>query len=205
MAKIAVITGDLVNSTGVSTPAKFRRVLKKILGGMEVGHGVVVNTHRGDGFQVAVPSDENPFQLAVLIRAALISSSPDKKNRWDARLAIAFGKANDSVGDQNSDVFVNSGRALDAMKDERLAVYSEDEKESLAYDVAASFADNLISQWTVVEAEVIYYYLKEHANHERIAALLNKKRPTITQALNRANYGLVNKFIKNMNQMANLP
>jgi len=186
MAKIAVIIGDLVNSTQVSTPDEFRQALKLLLSSIEDQYQAVITTHRGDGFQIALPQIANPFHVALFIRAALIRMSPDKQNRWDARMAIATGEGKLSLDEQNSDVYVLSGRCLDSMKDQRLAISSEDEMVALAFNVATAFMDDLVAQWTLKEAEVMYYHLKEEVSHQQIAQQLKKKRPTVTLALKRA-------------------
>lgn len=201
MKKIAVITGDLVNSTQVAAPSEFRQALAQLLGGIEEQHKAVTSIHRGDGFQIALPQTANPFHVAILIRAALISQSPDKEDRWDARMAIAMGEGKLSLEHQNSEVYVQSGRCLDSLKDQRLAISAGDETAALGFNVATAFMDDLIEQWTLKEAEVMYYYLKEKVNHQQIAQQLNKKRATITLALKRAKYNLVNHYIDDMNSL----
>lgn len=204
MAQISVLTGDLVNSTGVQDPVAFRGRLQALLAEIEDKYAAQAALYRGDGFQIAMLQSANPFEVALLLRSGLIGSSPHKQQRWDARVAIAFGEGELSDSSQNSIAYVQSGRTLDEMSDQRLRVQGSTELADLAFHVASSLLDDLCQQWTPTEAEVLYYHLRNRANHAVIARQLGKKRPTITQALRRARYTLVDTYIKDMNRIAEL-
>lgn len=201
MTQIAVLTGDLIGSTRVPEPAAFRQRLRELLGLATDRFQAQTNLFRGDGFQVAVDRQVNVFRLAVLLRVGLISCSPASDTRWDARIAIAFGVGSLSATDQNSEAWVNSGRTLDAMEKGNLHVYHNGEVMALATGVATAFADDLLNHLTATEAEVLYYYLLEEDSHQRIADRLGKQRPTVTKALQRARYQLLDRYINDMNRL----
>lgn len=201
---LGVITGDLINSTQVAESAEFRLRLQELLGLIGQRYDAVTATYRGDGFQVAMAQQSNLFEAALLLRAGLIARSPGRQERWDARIAMAFGEGKLPAPDQNSAVYVNSGRTLDQMKTTNLEVFGEDELMGLAFSAATRFADDIVNSWTSTEAEVVFLYLQDRPNHEAIARQLGKKRPTITKALLRARYSLIDRYVREMNRMLEL-
>lgn len=213
MSRIAVITGDLINSTKVRDARGFRRRLEVLLELAGQRYHATTALYRGDGFQVALDAEQfNALEVAVILRTGLIAHSPDRKNRWDARVAIAFARGEEqekveekkqailSIKDQNSPAFVNSGRSLDAMDKDHLCIHGRSASARLALGVASGFADDIINQLTATEAEVLHYYFLDRKSHSDIARQLGKKRPTVTLALQRAKYTLINGFTRDMNK-----
>lgn len=201
MSGIAVITGDLIASTQVAEPARFRARLSDLLAMASEKYAAITNLYRGDGFQIAMDSSANAFEAAILMRSGLIAGSTDSSNRWDARIAIAFGAGPLSESDQNSEAYVNSGRALDNMGKQHLCVHGGSEALDLGLRAATLFADDVMDGLTPTEAEVLFYYFLHRESHQRIADRLGKKRPTITVALQRAKYTLLDQYIADMNEL----
>ncbi len=190
-----------MGSTRVSDPAAFRRRLSELVEVMAEKFQAQAQLYRGDGFQVAIGPAVNAFRLAVLLRAGLICAGPDGKERWDARIAIAFGQGRFPPGDQSSDTHVKSGRALDGLTKGHLRVHADDETLRLATGVATAFADDILDQLTTAEAQALYFHLSEGGSHLSIADRLGKKRPTVTQALQRARYQLLDRYIGDMDRL----
>jgi hypothetical protein len=212
VTRIAVITGDLINSTRVADSKAFKRQLDTLLARLEERFDAEVATYRGDGFQIALDARHNALQLALLLRTGLIAASPDSKNRWDARIAIAWGEADkeemvkadlDPAG-QIGPVYIQSGRALDALGKQHLQAVTSGELPSLALDLSCRFADDILNHLTAVEAEVLYYYLQDRGSHQSIADRLGKQRPTVTVALQRARYKLLARFVDDMDKLLRL-
>lgn len=201
MPHIAVITGDLIGSTQVADPAAFRDCLRKLLDLVADKFHAQTNLFRGDGFQVATDMQGNAFRLAMVLRTSLISQSPANSSRWDARVAIAFGAGDLSGANQNSDAYVNSGRTLDKLEKDNLSIHAEGEPMQLSTAAATQFADDILNHLTPVEAQVLYYHLLEGGSHQSIADTLGKKRPTITLALQRARYQLLDRYINDMDKL----
>ena len=197
VARLAVITGDLIGSTSAVDPAAYRKRLHELLVTMEKTFDAQTSIFRGDGFQLAVDTSANIFRLALLIRSGLIARS-DPQSRWDARLAIAFGKGLLKEADPNGEAFVNSGRTLDAIESDNMRVYCPSRIMELGTGVATAFVDDLINRLTPVEAETLFHYLLEGGSHQHIAERLGKQRPTVTLALQRAGYRLVERYIEDM-------
>lgn len=209
MARLAVITGDLIGSMQVADPDAFRARLKQLLERAHEKYGAVTNLYRGDGFQLALAGKVNAFEVAVVLRTGLIARgpdtrSPDRGERWDARLAIAFGNGRLSSRNQNSPAYVDSGRALDTMKEAHLCVAAGDEFLRLASGVATDFVDATLNQLSPAEAEVLYYYFLDRGSHQSIADRMGKKRPTVTQALHRAGYSLLDRYVRDMDALMRL-
>ncbi len=204
MPHIAVITGDLIGSTEASDPAAFRGRLAELLQLTRERSAAQTTQYRGDGFQIAMNSDFNAFEAALILRTGLIAQSPGRANRWDARVAIAFGEGRVSDTDQNSQAYVNSGRALDGMEKDHLLTYAESDVLGLAMRAATGFADDIINEMTPTEAEVLFYYFLNRESHSSIAERLGKKRPTITAALQRAKYTLLDRYVLDMDKLVNL-
>ena len=201
MPLLAVLTGDLVDSSRVSEPAAYRQRLSELVGVIAERFQAQAQLYRGDGFQLAIGPEVNAFRMAVLLRAGVICAGPDGRERWDARIAIAFGHGDFPPESQSSEAHVKSGRALDDLKKGRLWVHADDEVLRLATGTATAFADDILKQLTTAEAQALYYHVLEGGSHQDIADRLGKKRPTVTQALQRARYQLLDRYIGDMDRL----
>lgn len=194
MIKSAVITGDLVGSTSARQSGAYYKRLSALLQDMATRYESQFQTYRGDGFQIVIPA-KDALDAALALRSGLISASPDKKERWDARLAIAFGPEKSPVTEFSGPSFVLSGRTLDAMQMETLRMVAHSRALEIALDLVAAFLHNIVNDWTVTEAASIFEYLKGRDSHQVIADRLGKQRPTVTLALKRAQYNLIDRCI----------
>jgi len=201
MAIIAVLTGDLINS---AQAVLFHARLKKMLQQIEQRYGAVTETYRGDGFQITLPKASDAFEAVIFIRAGLISKSPDKSERWDSRIAFAFGDNKVPPAQMHAKVYIDSGRALDELSQASLTLIGENAIFTLSADLCTAFVDDLIDSWTPKEAEAIYEYLHNRESHQVIAARLGKQRPTLTLTLQRARYQLVERYIQGMKALLEL-
>jgi hypothetical protein len=204
MAHISVITGDLIDSTSVADPAAFRARLVELLETLQDRFSAWTSIYRGDGFQVGLPDPVNAFRIALVLRSGLIAASPGDGERWDARVAIAFGTGSLSDRNQGSGAHVNSGRSLDTMGKAHLRVHAEDETARLALDTATGFVDEMVNGMSPAEAEAVYYHLLYGESHQRIAERLGKQRATVTQTLNRARYKLLETYADNMDRLVRI-
>jgi hypothetical protein len=195
MAKIAVLTGDLINSTGVSSPKAFRLRLQSLLDSVDTLYGGSSVTFRGDGFQVAFDDPRRSIESALYIRAGLIGSSPAKTDRWDARISVAIGAAATNE-DSYGDAYIQSGRNLDEMNRDKLQVYAEPSAFRIGVALASAFVDDIISGWTPSEAEAYFTHLQHPQGHEAVAKHLKKSRSTVTKSLIRAKYSLINRYLE---------
>lgn len=204
MTLTAVVTGDLVNSTGVSDPAGFGNRLVSLLDTMSTTYGATTSVYRGDGFQLVLPRATDVFEVALILRAGLIAGS-NAGDRWDARVAIALGlsTAGPTSGESNSWVHVNSGRTLDTLGKDRMAIVVDEHGAGLQpmVSLAALFVDDIINGWTVREAQILLDYLTHRDVQQQIAERMGISRPTVTLALQRAKARLVDAYIRDMQVM----
>lgn len=201
MAEIAVLTGDLINSTRVQQPDTFSQRLETLLKALEEDYEAETGTFRGDGFQVTLKHPGDAFEVALRLRAGLIGASPSRADRWDARISIALGAAKGPEGGFGS-AYTESGRGLDQMERETLRFHAEQSELTLALDLVTAFVDDILCQWTPSEAEVYFEHLcRSEGGHSAIARRLNKSRPTVTQALLRAKYNLLDRYLRDSRRL----
>lgn len=203
MAKIAVLTGDLINSTGVSSPKAFMLRLESLLKDVERLYQGEAVTFRGDGFQVAMATPALALKCAIYLRAGLIAASPAKNDRWDARIAIAIAEAASREGTYG-DAYIESGRGLDDMAKANFYVYGEPDVFRVSVALATSFVDDIISHWTPSEAEAYFVNLKHPGGHKIVAEKLNRSRSTITKSLLRAKYTLIDRYLQDTTKIMEL-
>lgn len=147
--KVAVITGDLVNSRQISIEKR-----EEIYAYMEWSYSCFViqrgcftdfklEFFRGDSFQLLVENPEMALRVALFLRARLRAAYGKKnlqeepwlskytqksgnKKLWDARMSIGIGDMeyrSKSVITSDGEAFVLSGHELDKMKsNERLSI-----------------------------------------------------------------------------------
>lgn len=203
MTKVAVLTGDLINSTGVSSPKAFMQRLEFLLKSVKSIYGAKTTTFRGDGFQVSLAAPAQALECAIYLRAGLIAASPAKKDRWDARISVAIAEAASQEGTYG-DAYIESGRGLDDMTKESLFIYGEPEVFRVSATLATLFVDDIISHWTPSEAEAYLVYLEQPGGHKGVAQKLKKSRSTITKTLLRARYTLIDQYLRDTTKIMEL-
>lgn len=203
MTNIAVLTGDLINSTRVNSPNAFMQRLQLLLNKQASTYQGKASTFRGDGFQITIEDPHRALECAIYLRAGLIAASPAKNDRWDARISIGIARAKNS-NDPFGDAYIQSGRGLDNMSKTSLYVYGEPEIFQLSMALASGFVDDIISHWTPSEAEAYFVYLTQPGGHQAVANKLGKSRTTVTKTLLRAKYTLIDKYLQDATKLMEL-
>lgn len=197
---IAVLTGDLVNSTGVANPGVFMQRLQALLQETETRYAAKTTLFRGDSFQITLPAPLQALECMLMLRSGLIAASPSRNERWDTRIAVAIAAA-DSKENSYGAAYIQSGRGLDKIDRDHFYLYAEPPLFRLAAGLATAFVDDIVSQWTAAEAEAYYTHLQYPGGHQAIADQLGKSRSTITKTLLRARYNLIDRYIADVNQL----
>lgn len=199
---IGVLTGDLIRSTGQSADqiALARNCIQTAVEHFEQQHGPVTfgppDFFSGDGWQIAVPSPEISFRLALFIRTSLKSQAGQ-----DTRIAIGFGGADQLNSDRASlstgEAFILSGRALTNMSsyfDMTLALPDtcpvKDQWPRAMVHMLSAFSNG----WTRRQSEIIRFaLLHPEATHNDIGANMIPpvRQQTINNALRGANWRAV--------------
>ncbi|PXX99431.1 hypothetical protein [Halomonas sp. LBP4] len=192
--RIAVLTGDVIDSRKVADAARLHRVLDATLAELAERHGGRGERYRGDGFQLALPDAEEAMTAAVWLRAALIQHS-ETHQRWDARIAVAVGQddwqPDEGVAEADGEVFVRSGRALDALDASHLAVELLEGPNDGCLALLTRFLDDLIDGWSRYSAEIVILSLDRTTTQQALAERLGIRQPSVHKRLRAARWELL--------------
>ncbi len=209
MKIVSVITGDIVGST-LGDDSQRRAMLDVIESSVEeiqreLDVSLQLEFFRGDAFQILVKRPQKALLIAVLLRAALCGDTPkDNLYVWDARMAIGVGGVTyltESMAKSTGDAFVYSGRTLDGMWNERLAIKTQWKTINDEFSVSTPFADDLISQWTRVQANVIFDYLLYDVTQGQIAREKGMSPQNVSKVLKAGRTELVINYIKRFEKL----
>ena len=203
----AVITGDLVDSSGIEDD------YKEILAGIAsdiVKHQdeeFKFDIYRGDSFQGLITNPTQALKISILFRAGLrrYSKGNSVENIWDARIAIGIGKIKyiDSRTEQklnsaDGEAFVRSGRTLDAMKneDQQIRICTGDQKLDDEFAAVCPLLDAIIGRWTTSQAEAVYMQLLEGITQEEIGRRLDISQRASGKRLELSNIDGMKQFFR---------
>lgn len=201
MDTIAVITGDIVSSASIES-ANRELFLKDLKASFKEINSVLLKEpilpfeiFRGDSFQAVIRKPQFALLVGMLVRAKLRSmnigkdekSHPVKESR-DARIAIGIGSTGFTSGkiiESDGQAFQFSGKTLDLIKNTeyRLKIQTPWEDVNSELEVSFSFADAIISEWSVFQAEAFYLYLLKNETQISLAGIFKKSQPSIRKRL----------------------
>lgn len=209
MNKIAVLTGDIVNSQKFTKNDNqvlldsIKAIFVEIAN--ERGIELPFEMWRGDSFQVIVEKPELAMEIAVLFRAGLRwkTQGDEKKNGlWDARIGIGVGDISfraTTVASSNGEAFILSGSAFDLIDKSRygLNVLTSWNEVNSEMGVSTVLADVIISSWSKKQSEAIYQYMLFNRNQTDLAQQLDITQPALQKRLNEnGNYYRLELFLK---------
>jgi hypothetical protein len=194
----AVITGDIVNSSGIS--GLYANELNKITNDIKKyqQQNFILEIYRGDSFQALVTDPTKAILISILIRTGLRRNSRGKsiENIWDARISIGIGPIRNSemtesikIGTLDGEAFVRSGKNLDKMKKEGslLKINTGDSQLDQEFSAICPLVDAIISRWSIAQAEAVYLYLLRNLTQKEIGNLLNTSQRAISKRLEVSN------------------
>ncbi|MDR0940381.1 MAG: hypothetical protein LBN29_13745 [Mediterranea sp.] len=197
----SVITGDIVASTTIK--AEWRdsllATLREIANEMKGFSSLEMEFFRGDSFQMVIDKPELALKIAILLRAGLKASTPPSTDSlWDARMAIGVGTISyrsEKIVVSDGEAFRLSGRGLDEMDKERLSVRTcwDDVNEEMA--VSTAFADDIISSWSVAQAQVVYATLSRDIAQKDLAVEIGKSAQSVSKLLGVAKENLIRLYL----------
>lgn len=192
----AIITGDIVNSSKIlgDDRTMILEAINELPGKLNQLGLAGVEIYRGDSFQMIIELPENAVLIAILTRALLRS----KNKKWDVRIAIGVGTIEYNSTDiitSDGEAYKNSGREFDILKKRRLSILTpwSDVNDELA--VSTPFADNIISNWSNIQANVIFISLLENITQREIAERLGKKNQSVNNVINSGKESLISMYI----------
>ncbi|MDI5936557.1 hypothetical protein [Halomonas kalidii] len=194
--RIAVLTGDVIDSRKVRDRQHLYRVLDDTLAALAKRQGGRAERFRGDGFQLALPHARHAMTAAIALRAALIEHS-EPEQRWDARIAVAVGPAawhaDLRVAEADDEPFVASGRHLDALSEsaDHLALTLLDEPDDGSLALLLRYLDDLVASWSHYSAEVVHLSIERELSQQAMAERLGIRQPSVHKRLRAARWPLL--------------
>jgi hypothetical protein len=191
LSNIAVLTGDLMQST-VAEPSATERAMQDLSNAAgEVAHWVGADTRftrfRGDGWQIVLTG-----QTKLALRAAvyMIAMLKARKGGLHTRISVATGDADNlgtsDLSDARGNAFTRSGRALDQMKPGLLhAEFTGIRPIHLGF---MDLLEPLLWRWTPEQAEAVGLSLSPMATTQKdIARRLEISDQAVSYRLRGAN------------------
>lgn len=195
-----VITGDIVDSSQIK--AQNRGHLLNCLNTMSEELQLIspfrMELFRGDSFQLLVDNASAAMKIAVLLRAGLIHSTPEDEKVWDARISLGIGNVeflSDSIVTSDGEAFQYSGRQLDEMGKQCLAVKTPWEEANKELDLSTAFLDDIIKGWSGKQAGMIYLSLRQDIAKKDVAELSGTSVQNVRNVLATAKESLVKKYL----------
>jgi predicted transcriptional regulator len=195
---IAVISGDVINSTKLSSE-QFDQLLNRIKEIQTwISEGNKSNVHsidRGDEFQTVVHDIENTLRYTIIYRVAIKALG----KLFDSRISFAIApNANlrESVSESMGAAFVLSGRGLKNLKNERLLFNSEPAELSENFNLLFKYLDKQLTELTSRQCEVLLPMLKtnEGLSITELSKKLNIADATASKSLKASGWSLINEL-----------
>ena len=196
----AVITGDIVNSTHISDPAKMIRSLKLVLQRL-VEHGYVCagmwGLFRGDSFQL-VTEPVQALRTALILRSGFRGgvyrlASPlvveDMLEECiDVRLGIGIGgvgAVSVPISESYGEAFTLSGKILETITGEvlRLIIVTPDAQLNVHFEMICRLTDILINGWSENSSQAVYRNLLVGETQRETAEFLGISQSSVQNRL----------------------
>lgn len=209
MRTIAIITGDIVDSTKLNLAERdvMINALKAIPEMLNQISQVSMEIFRGDSFQIQLPDAAMSAKAAIAIRAWLRSQSAiSAKSPLDARLAIGIGGADfqsDSLSTSDGEAYRLSGRLLDKMQKSRLEIATPWSKVNDELKLATAFVDDIVSSWTQNQSKIMLLFLQTSKSHSELAQELDISRQMVDKSLKASKEDLIESYIIRFEQLIN--
>jgi hypothetical protein len=192
---IAVISGDIVNSTKL-TSEQFEQLLKRIKYIQKwITEGHSLNAHsieRGDEFQTVVHDIEYALRYTIIYRIGIKALGKE----FDSRISFAIASNADLrelVSESMGKAFVLSGRGLKAMKNTRLFFNSDRIELTDHFDLLFKYLDKQLTELTPRQCEVLLPMLRtnEGLSINELAKNLDVATATVSKSLKASGWPLI--------------
>jgi len=202
MKTYAVVTGDIKNFTTLDNQKREKLVMatEHLLSTM-VSNEQDARMFRGDSYQFIMDDISQVLKKCIqLVCWFKLNSDKASRAQLGTRLSIGIGEIayeGKTVLDSDGQAFHLSGRSFDGMdKNEIIRLTTSDEKKNSTYEIILMYINLIIKQWSVSQAETIYYLLSmEDGTQAKIAGKLNMSQPAVANSLRSARWKEVEKGI----------
>jgi len=196
-----VITGDIVRSTSIS--AEWRNNIPKVFECVVNDYAATVRAsfemYRGDSFQFVVDDAAYALNMAVAVRMLLRASTPHGEEPWDAREVVGVGTVEyttDSILTSDGEAFRYSGREFDNLGKRRIAVATPWAEANKELAVSTAFVDDILTNLTVKQAEVIYHKIVFNISQKDLASKLGQTAQNVNKMWISGRGSLIAKYLK---------
>jgi hypothetical protein len=202
MSVQAVITGDVVDSTLIKPTWRSLLLpsIHEVADELKELSSLTIEFFRGDSFQIVIDKPEEAVKIAILLRAGLKSKTPqDSEQPWDVRLAVGIGTIDylsEKIVVSDGEAFRYSGRMLDEIGKRRLVVLTRWDEVNEELNISTAFADDIVSGWSISQAQVAYLSLLQRVSQKEIATNLNKSVQSISKLLSAAKENLIRMYLE---------
>ena len=189
MNRIAIITGDIINSRGHNSK-EWMAKLKSCL----IQWGDTPSTweiYRGDEIQLRIKV-KHALYAAIQLKALIKSIKG-----LDIRMGIGVGNETyigAGVSESNGTAYQRSGRTLEVLKENKvtLMLTSADEEYNRTMNLILNLASDFMDDWSSVSAEMVFLSLSSpNVSQQNLAEQLNIKQSAVSQRKKRARLNLV--------------
>lgn len=202
---VAVLTGDLIGSTGLAAAALLRArrtaeaASEQFAARLPSAQISSLDVFRGDAWQVALGDPAYALRAALFLRARLRAEAD-----VDTRIAIGVGAADhldrERISRSTGEAFVLSGRTLDGMTsyfDLAGAAPRVLGANEPWLNLSLQLCGGLARGWTRRQAEVCAQALiMDGPTHEAIAQAFQVRKQSITAVLDAAHWRLLSEALK---------
>ncbi|MDC2887723.1 MarR family transcriptional regulator [Psychrosphaera algicola] len=202
---IAVLTGDIVNSTKMSkeTYSEVIKQLTSLLQDVNVQFNAVGEIYRGDEFQIQYPNPLDALKSTLLIKLALHLATFSEKP-IQCTLSLAYGEYDiyaDKPNTSSGSVFVASGRGLQKTSRGELSLLLEQDLDESELNLLTQFLNHLLNRLTKTQATLLYQYIEnDFTDHKTMAELTATTRQNISNRLSNIGAYLIKEYIENVNR-----
>lgn len=206
---IAVISGDIVNSTKLSS-TQFELLLQRIQDIQQwITAGHQANAHsieRGDEFQSLVHDIENALKYTLLYRIGIKALG----KAFDSRISVAIAAQADLrplVSQSMGKAFVLSGRGLKALKGDRLIFSAEQKELTEQFELLFKYLDRQLTALTARQCAVMLPMLQatDGLSINELAEKLDVATATASKSLKASGWPLIQELNRRFsNQIAGL-
>ncbi|MCX2743956.1 SatD family protein [Mangrovivirga sp. M17] len=186
-----IITGDIIRSERDLSNPKWLDVLKSQLSNLSISKNSW-DIYSGDSFQLEVDPEEG-LSTMLILKSLLIF-----KADINVRMALGIGEkeySGESISESNGEAFVYSGRLLDELKNETLAIRSGNKEFDDTINLMIELGLLTIDRWSQNSAEAVYYFLSNQVETQKqLAEKLQISQGRISERLTRAGYDQIIKL-----------
>ncbi|WP_158769606.1 MarR family transcriptional regulator [Paraglaciecola sp. L1A13] len=197
---IAVLTGDLVDSTNMSRQdyQLAIRLMEHYIQVCQKRFNTRGEIYRGDAIQLIFSQPQYAMRVAIELKSLLISA-PDATKPIGITLSVGLGDQlieGSTPSVSQGSAFTLSGRGLDITPSGHMSLHHEGSDFYDALVLATQFLDHLLCSHTKIQANVLYHYLlADYPTHSELATALGTSQQNVTKHLTRMGAELVKQYL----------